>query len=106
MKKKPAKKNPTIFGNGVGRDVLTYEMIAQIGIAAPKKLLQLGKSGALDAGSVARIAHWSHFMQRAIDALPDPDMAIQDAFSEDELQKIWRETADPGAEMGKCPLLH
>ncbi len=104
MKKK--EKPTSIFGKGGGRDVLTYEMIAQIGVMAPKKLLQLGKSGRLDTGSVARIAHWRRFMQRAIDALPGHNTMIQNAFSDDELQKLWQKTADKGTQVGKCPLLH
>ncbi len=86
--------------------LLSYEVIAEKGMADPDALLLLGKSGTLDAGSMARIAHWWRFMQHAIDALPDPDMPIQDAFSDEELQKIWQKTADPGADVGKCPLLH
>ncbi len=87
----------------VNEPLLTYEVIAE---TAPKVLLRMVKSGMFDAGSRRRIAHWWRFMQRVVDAVPRPNLKIRDAISDDELQEMWQETADPGDDVGKCPLLH
>ncbi len=79
-----------------GRKVtLSYEDLAALGA---QKFAMLEELDVLDATTLARARHLGRFLQRVSKAIPRP--------TEDELKKIFEETADPGAKVGKPPLLH
>ncbi len=87
----------------LGMKPLSYEKIAS---TASERLLRLAKSGLLTDGDVARIKHWDRFLQRIANSMPNPNLKAQDVLTEEELQKLFQETAEPGTDVGKCPLLH
>ena len=70
------------------------------------KLEALAKSGKLNEETLARIGHVGRFYQRISKACPNPNLKISDVLTGDELQKFWNETADEGATIGRCPLVH
>ena len=70
------------------------------------KLEALANNGKLNEETLARIGHVGRFYQRVSTACPDPNLKISDVLTRDELQKFWSETADEGARIGQCPLVH
>ncbi len=75
-----------------GRKVtISYEELAALGA---QKFAILEELGMLDATTIARARHLGRFLQRVSKAMPRP--------TEDELNKIFEETADPGAEVGEA----
>ncbi len=54
-------------------------------------------SGAFDAADKARASHWQRFLLRIaslMDSNPIPKLEVGDVLSNDELEKIYQETAD------------
>jgi hypothetical protein len=60
----------------------------------------------LDDASLARMQHVGRFMRRIAKAMRKSGLKVSDAFTEDDLQKLWKETAEKGTDIGKCPLIH
>jgi hypothetical protein len=63
-------------------------------------------TGKLSAETLVRIGHVGRFYQCIRKACPDPNFKISDVLTGEELQKFWNETADEGATIGRCPLVH
>jgi hypothetical protein len=63
-------------------------------------------AGKLSAETLVRIGHFGWFYQCIRKACPDPNFKISDVLTGEELQKFWNETADEGATIGRCPLVH
>jgi hypothetical protein len=63
----------------------------------------------LDTATLARIAHLGRFFTRLGDLAGPAITTVEDVLTEQEVQAIWRETADPrasDADIGPHPLLH
>jgi hypothetical protein len=60
----------------------------------------------LTDATLARCGHLGRFYEAVANAMPNPNLKVGDLFNEDELQRIWKETADPDADIGRCPPLH
>jgi hypothetical protein len=69
------------------------------------ELERLADAGMLDIATFARIGHLGRFFERVGKACPNPDLQISEVLTEEELQQMWIETSDPGAEVVRCPLL-
>lgn len=78
---------------------ISYE---DLGKVDQTELERLARAGMLDDATLGRIAHLGRFLGR-LGSLAPTDLKIGDVFSEDELQAIWRETADEGIDVGRCP---
>jgi hypothetical protein len=76
------------------------------GKIAHTKLEALANAGKLNKETLARIGHVGRFYQRVSTACPNRNLKISDVLTRDELQKFWSETADEGARIGQCPLVH
>ena len=63
-------------------------------------------AGKLSEETLARIGHVGRFYECIRTACPDPKFKISDVLTEEELQKIWDETAEEGVTIGQCPLVH
>jgi hypothetical protein len=70
------------------------------------KLEALANSGQLNEETLARIGHVGRFYQRVSTACPNPNIKIRDVLTRGELQQFWNETADEGARISQCPLVH
>jgi hypothetical protein len=84
---------------------LSYE---EISATQPEELERLAVMGLLDDATLGRIAHLGRFYGRIGELCP-ADTKIGDTFTEQELQVIWRDTADPSAsdaDIGSHPLFH
>jgi hypothetical protein len=83
---------------------LSYEEIMQ---TEPEELKQLAEDELLDEQTLERIGHLGRFFQRIAELGP-AGMTVGDLVTEDELQAVWRETADESARetVGHCPLIH
>jgi hypothetical protein len=75
------------------RQSMSYEEICR---TRPKKLERLAMKGLLDDATLARIAHLGRFFSRLAELCPEATK-VEDTFTEQELQTIWRTTADPDA---------
>ena len=83
---------------------LSYEEILQ----GQEEVERLAVAKLLDDATLARIAHLGRFFSRIAELCP-ATAQVGDVFTEQELQAIWRDTADPGAsdtDIGRHPLLH
>jgi hypothetical protein len=63
-------------------------------------------AGRLSEETLARIGHVGRFYQCIRKACPDRNFKISDVLTGEELQKFWNETAEEGATIGQCPLVH
>ena len=84
---------------------LSYEEISG---TQPEELERLAVAGLLDDATLARIAHLGRFFSRIVELCPAATK-VGDMFTEQELQVIWRNTADPSAsdaDIGQHPSLH
>jgi hypothetical protein len=39
-------------------------------------------------------------------SVPNPDLPVGDMLTNKDIQTIWNETADPDADIGRCPMLN
>ena len=60
----------------------------------PSKLKRLAEEGMLDDETFTRIRHLGRFFERVGRAALKPKLKVGEVFSEEELQAIWRETAE------------
>ena len=84
---------------------LSYE---EISATQPEELERLAVANLLDDATLARIAHLGRFFARIAELCPAA-AKVGDVFMEQELQAIWRDTADSDAsdaDIGRHPLLH
>ena len=84
---------------------LSYEELAR---ANRDELERLAEADLLDDATRARCAHLARFFERVRQMGP-AELKICDVLTEEELQKIWRETADEGVSprtMGQHHLIH
>ena len=82
---------------------LSYEQLLKRGLV---KVKQLADADMLDDATLDRIGHIGRFLARLGNAMPSTKLKVGDVFSEHDLQRFWQETADPDADVGRCPLLH
>jgi hypothetical protein len=71
---------------------LTYEQIMRAG---PDKLERLADADRLSDATLARCAHLGRFLEAIGNAMPNPDLKVGDVLSEDEVERLWKRTADP-----------
>ncbi|MGE5166064.1 MAG: hypothetical protein ACM3Z4_15265 [Hyphomicrobiales bacterium] len=70
-------------------------------------LNELAENGMLDDETLARAEHLGRFFRRVREACRNPNLKVGDHLSDDEVQRIFDETAEKGADVGRCPpLLH
>jgi hypothetical protein len=84
---------------------LSYEELSR---ASRDELERLAEADLLDGATRARCAHLARFFERVRQMGP-AELKICDVLTEEELQKIWRETADEGVSprtMGQHHLIH
>ena len=84
---------------------LSYETILKM---QPEEIGRLAAAKLLDDATLARIAHLGRFFTRVGELCPST-AKVEDLFTEQELQVIWRDTADPDAsdpDIGCHPFLH
>ena len=76
---------------------LTYDQITQRGATALKKLID---AGVLTAATGARCGRIGRFVAAVGEAMPNSDdVLVGDVFSEQDLRKIWKQTAAIPARM-------
>jgi hypothetical protein len=69
------------------------------------ELEKLATAGMLTDATYARVGHIGRFLGRVGNAMPNSDLKVGDVFAEADMQKFWQETADDGADVGRCPLM-
>jgi hypothetical protein len=89
----------------MSKQSLSYDELMS-GKVAYDEIERLADARLLDDATFVRLAHIGRFSERIRNATADPDLKVSDVFTEDELQAVWRETADEGSDVGRCPLLH
>jgi hypothetical protein len=77
---------------------MTYEEL----IAAQTQNTALDPARLTDA-TLARAVHLGRFFESLTNALPNPNLKIRDVLSEDDVAKIWNDTADPNYVCGPLP---
>ena len=86
---------------------LSYEELTRTG---RDELRRLVEANLLDDATRVRCVHLARFLEK-VSQMAGPmasSTAVRDVLSEDELQKIWRETADEGSPLAveQRPLFH
>jgi hypothetical protein len=84
---------------------LSYTELTELMRGDQSKFEAMVEAGMLDDETCARIDHLGRFFLRLSNASPNPELIVGDVFSEDEVKKIFDETADRDADVGRCPLL-
>jgi hypothetical protein len=84
---------------------LSYTELTELMRGDQSKFEAMVEAGMLDDETCARIDHLGRFFLRLSNASPNPELIVRDVFSEDEVKKIFDETADRDADVGRCPLL-
>jgi hypothetical protein len=84
---------------------ISYEDLIS-GKVSHVELEKLATAEMLTDATLARLRHIGRFLTRVGNALPNPDLKVGDVFTEADMQKFWQETADDGADVGRCPLVH
>jgi hypothetical protein len=84
---------------------LSYTELTELMRGEQSKFDAMVEAGMLDDETCARIDHLGRFFLRLSNASPNPELIVRDVFSEDEVKKIFDETADRDADVGRCPLL-
>ena len=82
---------------------LSYEQLMSGNRAEIEKL---GDADMLDDATLRRAAHLGRFFEQLGASAPNPDLKVGDVLTDDEVQKIWRDTADEDVDPGQCPLIH
>lgn len=83
---------------------ITYDELTG-GLIRKPVIQALAKSGSLDADGARRLAHLGRFLLRVGESAR-PDLAVGAVWTEKELQRLWRGTADEGDhEVPTRPLL-
>lgn len=89
------------------RKSLSYRELMQ---TDPEELARLATADQVDLETRARLAHIGRFFGCIADRMPSPaDLKVGDVLTEDDLQAIWRATADEtdaSDAIGRAPLLH
>jgi hypothetical protein len=96
---------PTVPSMIKKRQSLSYEELSR---ANRSELERLAEADLLDGVTRARCAHLARFFER-IHQMGPADAKICDVLTEQELEKIWRETADEDASphtVGQHHLVH
>jgi hypothetical protein len=84
---------------------LSYEELLRVGL---DDLERLAKPDLLDDATRARCGHLARFFER-LSHMGPAELKVCDVLTEEELQKIWRETASEGAlphTIERRPLVH
>ena len=87
---------------------LSYEELSRTGRDELKRLVE---ADLLDEPTRARCVHLARFLEK-VSQMAGPmavGAIVRDVLSEEQLQKIWRETADNGScplAVGPNPLIH
>jgi len=78
------------------------------GDISDEEIAKLEQGDGVDAETEARIAHLGRFFShiRILGSACPRDTHLEDFLTPDELQVIWRETAESSVDVGLCPLLH
>jgi hypothetical protein len=84
---------------------LSYTELTELMRGDQSKFEAMVDAGMLDDETCARIDHLGRFFLRLSNASPNPELIVGDVFSEVEVKKIFDETADRDADVGRCPLL-
>jgi hypothetical protein len=70
------------------------------------ELERLAAAGELDAATLERMLHIGRFFQAISKVCPNHDLTIGDTLTDEEIARIWQQTADPDSDVGPCPLIH
>ena len=81
---------------------LLYEELSRAG---RDELERLAKADLLDQATLARCAHLARFFERLRQMGP-AQSKIGDVLTEEEIQKVWRETAEEAASPGTIGQRH
>lgn len=78
------------------------------GSISAEEIARLERGDGVDPETQDRIAHLGRFFSRigSLGSVCPKGTSLEDFLTPDELQAIWRETAESGADVGLCPLLH
>jgi hypothetical protein len=88
-----------------GKLSFSYEQL--IGGEVPADRLQeLLEADKLDEATINRVLHIGRFLAKLQNSVPNPDVPVGDVLTNEEIQAIWDETADPDADVGRCPMLN
>jgi hypothetical protein len=78
------------------------------GSISDEEIARLERGDGVDPETQARIAHLGRFFSRigSLGSAVPAGTHLEDFLTPEELQAIWRETAEGGVDVGICPLLH
>jgi hypothetical protein len=78
------------------------------GSISDEEIARLERGDGVDAQTQARIAHLGRFFSHigSLGSVSPKGTCLEDFLTPEELQAIWRETAESGVDVGLCPLLH
>jgi hypothetical protein len=70
------------------------------------QLQELLDTDKLDQETISRVLHIGRFLAKLENSVPNPNLPVSDVLTNEEIQRIWNETADPDADVGRCPMLN
>jgi len=70
------------------------------------ELEALADAEGLDDQTLDRVSHLGRFWSAVGTGMPNTELAVEDVYTEQELQELWVKTADEDVDVGRCPLLH
>jgi hypothetical protein len=82
-----------------GKRSMSYQEIMKTN---PEELEEIADT--LDDDTLARIGHIGRFMIEVGNRMPNPSLTLGDVFTEEELQEIWRQTAEDDDSGEPCPI--
>ena len=72
------------------------------------ELKRLAETNLLDDATCARMAHIARFFERLRKSVPEElqNLQVKDVYAEGDgiFDRLWRETAEEGTEVGRCPV--
>jgi hypothetical protein len=83
----------------------SYEQLMG-GEVSQVRLQELIEADKLDEVTISRVLHIGRFLAKLENSVPNPDLPVADVLTTAEIQRIWNETADPDADVGRCPMLN
>jgi hypothetical protein len=88
-----------------GKRSFSYEQLTR-GEVSQDRLQELLEADKLDEATISRVLHIGRFLAKLQNSVPNPDLPVVDVLTNEDIQAIWNETADPDADVGCCPVLN
>jgi hypothetical protein len=67
---------------------------------------EVSRAGELDDATIDHLLHIDRFLAKLRNSMPNPNLPVRDVLTNEEVRAMWKETADPNVDVGRCPMLN